>query len=40
MYHVPLTLQCICGRSEGGGENRDGKEGNEIPGGEGRVEII
>ena len=34
MYHVPLALQCICGRSDEGGENWDGKEGGEwrLPG--------
>ena len=33
MYHVPLALQCIYGRSDGGGEKGDGKEGSDISGG-------
>ena len=27
MYHVPLALQCIYGRSDEGSENGDGEEG-------------
>ena len=37
MYHVPLDLQCIYGRSDEGAENRDGEEGNNISGGEWRL---
>ena len=33
MYHVPLALQCIYGRSDGGSVNEDGEEGSEIVGG-------
>ena len=40
MYHVPLTFQCIYGRSEEGGENGDTKKGSEIPGGREGVKII
>ena len=34
MYHVPLTVQCIYGWSDGGGENGDWEEGREwrLPG--------
>ena len=39
MYHVPLALQCIYGWSDEGGEDGDGKEGSEIPGGWERVVI-
>ena len=39
MYHVPLAVQCIYGCSDEGGEDRDRKEANEIPGGGERVEI-
>ena len=38
MYHVPLALQCIFGRSDEGGENGDGEEGSEVSGGEKKVE--
>ena len=38
MYHVPLVLECIYGRSDGV-KNKDGKEGSETPGGRERVEI-
>ena len=38
MYHVPLALQYICGRSDYR-ENGDGKERNEISRGGKRVEI-
>ena len=30
VYHVPLGLQCIYGRSDEGGENEDGEEGREL----------
>ena len=39
VYHVPLALQCIYGRSDEG-ENGDGMEGSEISGGGKRVEIV
>ena len=39
VYHVPLTLQCIYGRSAEGGKNEDGEEGSEISRGRKRVEI-
>ena len=39
MYHIPLDLQCIYGRSDEGGENGDGEEGSEILEGGKRVEI-
>ena len=39
MYHVPLAFQCIYERSDEIGENEDGKEGSEIPGGRERVKI-
>ena len=29
MYHVPLAIQCIYGRSDEGHENGDGEEGRE-----------
>ena len=29
MYHVTLALQCICGRSDEGGENGDWEEGRK-----------
>ena len=32
MYRVPLPFQCVYGCSDEGGEDRDGKEGSEIPG--------
>ena len=34
VYHVPLTLQCIYGHRNVGGENGDGEEGKEqrLPG--------
>ena len=32
VFHVPLALQCIYGRSDEGEENRDGKERKEILG--------
>ena len=38
MYHVPLDLQYIYGRSDEVGENGDGEEESEISGGEKRVE--
>ena len=28
-HHVPLAFECIYGCSNGGGEDRDGKEGRE-----------
>ena len=34
VYNVPLAVQCIYG-----GENREGKEGSELPGEWERVEI-
>ena len=33
MYHVPLALQCIYARRYVGGEDEDGEEWGEIPGG-------
>ena len=39
MYHVPLAVQCIHGRSDEGAGNGDGREGSEIPGGGEGVEI-
>ena len=39
MYHVPLAIQCIYGRSDEGGYDGDGKEGSEIPGGWEKVKI-
>ena len=39
MYHVSLAVQCICGWSEEGGEDGDGKEGGEFPGGWERLDI-
>ena len=39
VYHVPLAIQCIYGWSDEGGEDGNGKEGSEIPGGWERVEI-
>ena len=30
VYHVPLAFQSIYGRSDEGGENRDGEEGSGI----------
>ena len=39
VYHVPLALQCIYGRSDEVVENWDGEEGSEISGGGKRVEI-
>ena len=39
VYHVPMVSQSIYGWSDEGGEDGDRKEGNEIPGGLGRVEI-
>ena len=40
MYHVPLALRCIYGRSDERGENGDVEEGNEISRGGKRVEIV
>ena len=37
---IPLAVQCIYGWIEEGGEDRDGKEGSELPGGWERVKII
>ena len=34
MYHVPLTVQCIYGRSDEGGKDGDGKDESELPGAE------
>ena len=31
VYHVPLTVQCIYGCSDEGGEKGKGVEGSEIP---------
>ena len=39
MYHVPLAFQCIYGRSDERGEDGNGKEESEIPGGGERVKI-
>ena len=39
VYHVPLAVQCIYGWSNEGGEDGDGKERSEFPGGCERVEI-
>ena len=39
MYHIPSVFQCIYGCSDEGVEDRDGKEGNEIPGGWERMDI-
>ena len=39
MYHVTLVVQGIHGWSDEGGEDRDGKEMSELPGGWERVEI-
>ena len=39
MYHISLAFQFIYGRSEERGEDGDGKEESEIPGGEERGEI-
>ena len=39
MYHVPLAVQCIYERSDEGGDDGDGKEGSEIPGGWEKVKI-
>ena len=39
VYQVPLAVQCIYGRSDEVDEDVDGKEGSELPGGLGRVEI-
>ena len=39
MYHVPLALQCIYGRSDEGGVNGDGEERNEISRGGKKLEI-
>ena len=33
VYHVSLPVQCIYGWSDKGGEDRDGKDGSELPGG-------
>ena len=30
MVHVPLSVKCIHGCSNGGGKNEDGKEGREL----------
>ena len=40
MYHVPLAVQCTYGCSDEIGEDGDGKEGNKIPGGWERIEIV
>ena len=40
MYHVPLAVECIYGLSDEGGEDVDEKDGNELPGGWERVEIV
>ena len=39
MYHVQLAFQCIYGCSDEGGEDGDGKEWSEIPGGGERSQI-
>ena len=39
MYYVPLAVQCIYGWSDEGGEDGDGKEWSELPGGRERVKI-
>ena len=39
MYYVPLAIQIMYGYSDELGEDGDGKEGSEIPGGWERVEI-
>ena len=39
MYHVPLALQFVYGRSYEGGKNGDGQEESEISGGRKRVDI-
>ena len=39
MYHVPLALQCIYGRSDVKGEYGFGEEGSEISRGGKRVDI-
>ena len=39
MYHVPLAVQLIYGWSDEAGEDGDGKEGSELPGGYEKVEI-
>ena len=39
VYHVPLILSCIYGRSDEGGENLDGVEESEISRRGKRVEI-
>ena len=39
VYHVPLAVHCIYDCSDEGGEDGDGKEGSEIPGGWERVEL-
>ena len=33
MYHIPLTVQCIYGCSDEGGDDGNEKEGSELPGG-------
>ena len=38
MYHISLAVQCIHGWSDGG-EDGNGKEGSELPGGWERVDI-
>ena len=40
VYHVPLAFQCIYGCSDEGGEDKDGKEGIEIPGGWKSVDFL
>ena len=39
MYHFFMAVQCVYGCSDERGEDRDRKEGTEIPGGGERVEI-
>ena len=39
VYHVPLPIQYIYGRSDEGGENGDGEEGSETSRGKKRVGI-
>ena len=38
MYHVSLSVQCIYGWSDEEGEDGDGKEVSELPGGWVRME--
>ena len=39
MNHVPLAVPRIYGWSDERGENGDGKEGSEVPGGWERVKV-